>query len=394
MNTLVYLVYPLLALLLFWGAKPHGRGAWNEEAFSLSQMKALQGFSAICIMFHHIGQKTSASWIDEKYYIPGLGFFVPLGYYFVGFFLFCSGYGLYKSFTAKPNYLKGFGRKRILPIIIPFYTTGWIFLLVRFLMKEPLDGFKVFVYAVGLKLSNPNAWFVIALPFFYLAFYLAFRFCKKESTAIAWVLIFTLFYDLLGTLIDHNDWWMRGEWWYNSVHFFVIGLFFARHENGIVAHLKKHYLLYLVLTFVLMFVLYGLSDFAQGVFSYYGENWNAPDKVFRRWMCLISQMLASGSFVFFMILLSLKIRFGNRALAFMGTITLEFYLIHGLFLELFAYNFAGVASSLYYLRNVPLLILIVLVPSVPAALLLQKLDRGIARLLEGRNRHAESHLQK
>jgi peptidoglycan/LPS O-acetylase OafA/YrhL len=387
MNDLVYLVYPIMIILLLWGSKLCGRGVWNEEAFSLRQMKALQGFFAICIMLHHIGQKTCASWLDPKLIEPGLELFVPYGYYFVGFFLFCSGYGLYQSYRTKPDYLTGFCKRRILPLVLSYYSTGLLFLLARFLMKEQLDGLKIFYYVSGLKLSNPNAWFVIALPFFYLAFYLAFRHCKSEKNAVISVLAFTLGYDLLGTLIDHNDFWMRGEWWYNSVHFFVIGILFARHKEAITAHLKKHYLLYFMLFFVGLFVLDALSNMAQGTFSYYGENWHAPDKVFRRWVCLLSQILASCSFVFFVFLLGMKVLIGNRFLAFMGTITLEFYLIHGLFLELFAYNFAGVVPSLYHLRNVPLLILIVFLPSLPAALLLKKWDHFLADLLCGKRKH-------
>lgn len=378
---LTYFIYPLLLLLLLWNSKLAGRNTWNDEAFSLSQMKAFQGFFAICIMLHHIGQKTCASWITaEQFVAHGLDFFVPLGYYFVAFFLFCSGYGLTISLQNKQDYLKWLGRRRILPIVISFYSTALISLLVRFLMHEPLDGWKIFFYVSGLKLSNPNAWFVVALPIFYLFFYLAFR--KRDGRNSFCILVLLMFfYQLLGTLIDHNDFLMRGEWWYNSAHAFPIGVLFALHEEKITEHIKRHYALYLLLLFFGMFFTYGLSVYAQNVFSYYGEYWGAPDKVLRRWITLLSQILASSTFVFFVLTAGMKIRIGNRFLAFMGGITLEFYLIHGLFLELFAYNFAGVAPSLYHLKSVPLLILIVFLPSIPAALLLRKIDHAIYRIL-------------
>ena len=385
MNNLTYLVYPLLLLLLLWNSKPAGHNDWNEDAFSLRQMKAMQGFFAICIMLHHIGQKTCASWISKEQFVAhGLDFFVPLGYYFVGFFLFCSGYGLMVSLQNKPDYLNGFGRRRILPIVYSYYSTGLIFLIARFLMQEPLDGLKVFYYVSGLKLSNPNAWFVVALPFFYLFFYLAFRISKKKNApvhsdgAALSILVLLMFsYQLLGTLIDHNDFLMRGEWWYNSVHCFPLGVLFAMYREEITAHIKRHYVLYFLLFFVGMFFTYGLSVDAQNRFSYYGEYWHAPDKVLRRWITLLSQMLASGTFVCFVLLAGMKIRIGNRFLAFMGGITLEFYLIHGLFLELFAYDFAGVAPSLYHLKSVPLLILIVFVPAIPSALILRWLRQKV-----------------
>lgn len=385
---MIYYIYPLLVITLFWGAKPCWIKKWNQEAFSLRQMKALQGFFAICIMLHHVGQKTCASWLDEGLIIPGLELFVPIGYFFVGFFFFCSGYGLYVSLHSKPDYLKGFGVRRVLPIILAFYGTGLIFLWARYLMKEPLDTWKVIFYATGLQLSNPYSWYVIVLPFFYLAFWLSFRFCKTEGHAIAFVFLFTFVYQLLGTFVDHNDWWMRGEWWYNSVHLFPLGLLFAKHRAKIQSSLKKYYVLYFILSFIGIFVFFAFSEYAQAVFSYYGEYWHAPDKIPRRWICLVSQMLASSSFVFFFLLLSMKVRIGNWFLDLMGSLTLEFYLIHGLFLELFSYNFADSAPSLVRVTNVPLLVLGVFLPALAASMLLRKFHASLLPSKEKKQKDA------
>ena len=295
--------------------------------------------------------------------------------------MFCSGYGVYKSYKTKPNYLKGFVGRRIFPLILAYYSTGIIFLIARVLLKEKMDVPQFLYYLFGLQLSNPNTWYVIAMPFLYLCFYLAFKFCKKERTAILLVCVMVFLYTLLGTFIDHNNWWMRGEWWYNSVHFFTIGLLFARHEGKLLPVIKKYYYVFLIVCLVLVLPLYGLSEYAQGTFSYYGENFHAPDKVFRRWVCLASQIACSCAFVFSVFLLGLKVKIGNRFIRFMGTITLEFYLIHGLFLELFSYSFANVAPSIYYVKNVALLVLIVFIPSIPAALLLQKLHKKISAMV-------------
>ncbi len=372
MDKIVYIYYPLLAVVLLWGAKFFKKGTWNDGFMSLSQTKALQGFFAICIMFHHTAQKTCAPWLKPKYIIHGLDVFVPIGYFFVGIFLFCSGYGLYKSYKAKPDYLNGFLKRRILPLVLAFYSTGLIFFVVRILMKEKMDLPQAIYYITGLQLSNPNSWYVIALPFFYLGFYLAFRFIKKEWAAILVTCMVVFVYTVIGTFIDHNDWWMRGEWWYNSVHFFSIGLLFAKHEAFIVNKIKKHYVLYVVLAFVSIFIFYKFSVYTQDVFSYYGENFNADDTVLRRWICLISQIAASCAFVFFVFMLGMKIQIGNKVLKFMGTVTLEFYLIHGLFVELFGYSFIDLAPSLYYIKNVALFVLVVVVLSIPSAILLHK----------------------
>lgn len=377
MDKLVYIYYPILLVILLWGAKVYGKKSWNEECFSLSQTKALQGFFAICILFHHLGQKTCAPWLFPGFIRHGLDIFVKIGYWFVGIFLFCSGYGLFKSFKTKPNYLKGFFRRRILPLIAIFYSTAFIFLGVRYFMGQQMSSEQIINFITGKQLCNPNAWFVIALPIFYLGFYFSFRFIKNEKLALFCTCLVVFLYTLIGTRTNHNDYWMRGEWWYNSAHFFILGLLFARHEKTVTEKVKRHYIVYVVLAIIAIPVLGYVTGYAQNTFSYYGENMHLDHIVLRRWVTLLSQMAVSCAFVFLVFMLGLKIKIGNKVLAFMGTITLEFYIIQGLFVELFGYSFLDLRPSLYYIKNVALFVLVVTVCSVPAALLLHQITKLI-----------------
>lgn len=371
---LIYIVYPVLLVVLFWGAKVSRPGAFNEEAFSLRQMKAMQGFVALLIMFHHCGQKTSASWIDKKYYIGGLDFFVEIGFVLVTFFTFCSGYGLYKSFKTKPGYLnRGYFLKRIVPLVILGYIVTWLYLPCRYLLGETIGGKQLFFYLSGIKLCNPNGWYVCIIPFFYLCFYLAFKYCKNEKLALAVVFAFTVAYQLLGTAINHNDWWITGEWWYNSIHLFPVGVFFAMFEDRIIPHIKKYYIVYLIAGVALIFGGHKFWQYARSAFSYYGENWGATDTVLRRRLTLSGDILYSSAVVFLSFLLGMKVRIGNGFLKFMGKITLEFYLIHGLFVELFCFKFTGTLKPLWYIKNQLLFVAVVFVLGIAGACLLRML---------------------
>lgn len=373
MDKLVYLYYPLVLLILLWGSKWYGRGKWNGEFFSLNQSKMWQGFFAVCILLHHTGQKTCAPWLQKRYIIPGLDFFVPIGYFFVAVFLVCSGYGLYHSFRSKPDYLRGFVRKRVLPLVVTFYVTEWIFLAARLLMGEKLSAQKIFYYVTGLQQANPNAWFVMALPIFYMAFYLCFRFIRREGWALSGVWVLILGWVLIGCATDHNDWWMRGEWWYNTAFFFPLGLMFGKYAERIVACVKKHYILWMALAVAFGVGMYYYAEYAQSHFSYYCE-WvpQLGNRIFRRFMCVLVQTGAAAGFTFFVVMLGLKVRIGNGVLRFMSTVTLEFYLIHALFVDLFGFNFFDVRPSLYYIKNVFLYVLAVAGCSLPATLLLRK----------------------
>ena len=60
-----------------------------------------------------------------------------------------------------------------------------------------------------------------------------------------------------------------------------------------------------------------------------------------------------------------------------GDITLEFYLIHGLYVELFSYSFDGKAEPLYYMKNSLVFLIIVFALALPSALLLKYVRRKL-----------------
>lgn len=377
MDKLIYLVYPLVLLALVWGSKWYGRNKWNEDFFSLDQSKMWQGFLAICILLHHAGQKTCAPWMPNKNLIrPGLDFFVPIGYFFVAFFLICSGYGLYVSWKRKPDYLKGFFRRRVLPLILTFYVVEWMYLAVRLLLGETMDATQIVYYITGIQLANHNSWFVLALPIFYLMFWLCFRFLKSEGAAMTGVFTLILAYVLLGCSLNHldKDMWMCGEWWYNTAIFFPLGLLFGKYKDTIVRGAKQCWLPLMILSVFFGVLLYFGAELVQGNLSYYCEWVKVPsERLLRRFMCVLSQNGAALMFVVFMVLLGLKVKIGNGVLRFMGAITLEFYLVHGLFVELFGFDFLEVVPSLAFIKNVALYTLVVAACSLPVTLLVRKL---------------------
>lgn len=366
----MYLFYFLLAGLMFFGAKCADRGKWNEEYTSLKQTKILRGMMALGVVLHHMAQKTCAPWQPQMYIVHGLDPFVPIGYLFVSVFLFCSGLGLYRSFKSKPGYLQGFCGRRILPLVIAFYLSEAFYTAIRLAMGEKMNILTIIWYLSGLHMANTNAWYVIVICFFYFAFWASFRFGRSERMAIVLVFLFTFAYTILGSLIDHqNDWWMSGEWWYNSIILFPLGLLFGKYEKRITAILKKVYPLWLVLSIAALFFLFRQSEWLNSnAWGYYGE-WGDPLKVQHRLMSAGLQWMVAISFTAVCFLLMMKVEFGNAALASLGRVTLEFYLMHGIFVELFGYNFLGIAKSKLYIRNVPLYILAVLTCSVSLTLL-------------------------
>ena len=382
----LYIFYFLLGMVLFCGARLCRRGEWNEDYTGLQQTKILQGITALFISFHHMSQKTGAPWHAQRFIVHGLDVFVPMGYMFVGVFLFCSGLGLYKSMKTKPGYLgKGFFRRRILPIIAAYYLSEWLWLGLRLIMGEKPGTAGILWYISGLWMANTNAWYAVVIPFFYAAFWAAFRLIKKEGRALTAVFLFAAAYTVLGAFIDHqNVWWMRGEWWYNSIILFPLGILFAKYEAGITKFFKKVYWPLLLVAFAGIFICYRQAQFVNNhLAGYYGE-WGDPLKVVHRLMSCAGEWMTAIMYTLFCFLLTMKLRLGNRFLALMGGVTLEYYLVHGAFVELFGYDFLEFAKSIKYIRDIPTYLVVVLACSAAATIAFHFLWKGVMRLINGK----------
>lgn len=369
MNYLVYLFYPILAILLLKNAKFYGTN-WNDDFLSLKQSKALQGFCAIGIIFHHMSQKTAASWLKDEYIIHGLDPFVSIGFLFVSVFFFFSGYGLIKSYKTKENYLNGFLSKHVLPIILALLTTTMCFLIGRSWMQIDFSMGNIFLIGEPNQV-NPYAWYAVAIIIFYIVFYFSFKFAKSEKIAILFTCLGVILYML------YCDFAIFGTWWYNSVPAFIAGLLIAENEERIVNEAKKHYLFYLILFVVLTIALFFISLIDKNKVS--------------RLVILFAQMACSISFVFSLLLIGLKVKIGNKALYFLGSFTLELYLLHGIFVQIFSYNFITERSfSPYYIDVLPLYVLVVLVLSIPLSFLLHFVHQAIIKFFKKQTKLAET----
>lgn len=344
---MIYVFYPLLLILLLFGCKPFGKEKWNEGFLSREQTKNILGFFAVCIIFHHVSQKTCAPWLPEKYTQSGLEPFVGAGYLFVAFFMFCSGFGLTKSAAAKKDYFSGFFSRRILPLLIPFVLTSAAFFLLR-------DGWSF--------PTHPYAWYVYAIIVMYLGFYLCFGKLKKHSLAA--FAVFVLLYCLVLHLLIFDDYWI------NTVPCILLGAVFARFEQKITSAFKKAYIPLLCLTAALTALLFLAGNNADGVYHLFGERISYRNI---KELQLLCEILCGGIFCVFTVLASMKLKIGSKALSFLGTMTLEIYLVHGIFVELFGYCFINGSSRRYfYISNIFLYTLAVIAVSIPAAFLLKK----------------------
>ena len=300
-------------------------GAWQKNPLGLKQSKALLGFFAVLIVMHHLVQTIGA---DNASIFKVLENF---GVCLVGAFFFYSGYGLMKSTMEKDGYLKGFFKKRFPTILIPFYLCTFVFLIVDVCMKKQYSIAQWAGYLTGWILRNTHMWYIVEIAILYLVFYLCMRFIKNRKLAVLCMFLFLCVLVITSLLLCHGEYWFQGEWWYNSTLIFFFGIVVAMKESAFLDFCKKYYVLLCSICLAGFFGFTYLNGYMLANFGYWTETATNPGYI-DKFLTLGPQLTMTFFFVCLLILISLKCRFENRVLDFLGKISLELYLIHNLFI--------------------------------------------------------------
>ena len=283
----------------------------SKDYLSLSTCKSYRGLFAILVILLHLAQRTESGILFRYFTFTGM---LP-----VPFFFFLSGYGLQKSYIVKSDkYRDGFLLKRVPTVLIPYIIITTIYWLMHFFLGHYYSLQEVIhTYIIGWPIAE-FSWFIVNILVFYVIFWLLMHLCKKHYLMmilggfIWYILHFIFCYKM-----------KYGGFWYVSSQLLVIGMFWALYEQNIINLFKKKYIILTILSAGLFFI-----------FSYL-PSLISPNNKLNYILVNLSPYLTRIFFVISILALFLKIQFGNKILNFLGKISLELYISHGLFLILF-----------------------------------------------------------
>lgn len=346
MNYISISVYAVLFISFLIGIQVAPCGEFKKNSLSLDAMTSLKGVMAIFVLLHHISQKQAFLQTNT------ISFFREIGILFVGVFFFTSGYGLHRSFSTKPDYLKGFFKRRIFPIVCSYYVMVAVYAVYYVITKPGFALSEWICKLTGLTLINSQSWYVYVILIMYVSFYFIYKNEKLRCHSILIFTLITLLQALLFIVLKHFpwyagefgwwqipdafasvSWWKRpcallfeGEWWVNSTICFVLGLAVAKYEKQFFQWVEKKYPLKF-LTAVLV-----CSGFTAAGFyciwniSYWTE-FAGDFGISAKLICYIAQSFQVISTVLFIIIFMRKIYVKNRFYNFFGKISLEVYLM-------------------------------------------------------------------
>ena len=377
-NIPTYVILIVLALVLFLGSSLSKKHEWQEEPLSLDKAKAVQGFAAVAIILHHLAQELAGN-------AGAIGFFNELGVLFVGIFFFFSGYGLYTSLNTKENYLKGFLKKRFVTILIPFYLCIIVFTVAAAICGTQFNPIQLLCVLSGWSLINANMWYIVEIVILYIAFYVIYKLIKNRTAATVVMTIFVAAMITGSFLLAHGadmscSFWFQGEWWYNSTLLFVIGIIFSKHSDLIRRIARKGYAILLPVSAILVAVFAWLTNYALSHYSYWSEIPGGDPAYMDKLRCLSVQLPFVIFFVCFVLLVMMKVRFGNPVLKFLGSISLELYLIHNLILN-------GLHNgTMFRVKDPGMYCILTILISVALATVISGVDKYLIALITGKKK--------
>ena len=372
----LWLLAALLIAILIAGAKVSKRHEWQEKPLGLDTSKAIQGFAAVAIILHHLSQDL----LDRA---GPFEFLSECGVIFVGIFFFFSGYGLYTSLKTKENYLKGFLKKRLITILIPFYSCIAVFTVASCICGAKYKPLELLSILSGWSLINTHMWYIVEIAILYLAFFIIYRLIKNRTIATVVMSIFVILMMAGSLYLCHGEdfscsYWFMGEWWFNSTFLFIIGIIVSKHSELLTKIARKAYIVLVPVFGVLTVLFYKQTIYALHTYSYWSEIPGVDPAYKDKLRCLVFQLPFIICFVTFVLLVMLKVRFGNPVLKFLGAISLELYLIHNLFLT-------GLKDgTIFRVTSPSMYIILTILMAIGAATIISGTDKYIISLITGK----------
>ena len=351
------LIFPIATfIVLFYKAKIAPLGTYIEDGWDYDTSRSLFGIAAVFIMHHHMTQCiTGYGW---NYKGP-ITIFNSIGLLFTSIFFFFSGFGLMVSLSEKKDYMKTFLAHRLVSVLVPFFMTNVFYIPYCMLFTDRIQTVGEFITSVtGFTLMNKNAWFVVEITFLYLAFFVAEKLTKNRVVMVSILTVITVCIIFMSLSLGDDTtrvsgYWFKGAWWYNTTILFPVGLWFGLFKHRVMAFFKR-FLIAIELISILVF----------GILLH---------EHLRIWQPFYLDSIMCIAFVMILLGMVLKVRIGNPVLRFIGKISYELYLIHGVYLMCFGFGLA--------LPDLPMFAIVFALSFATAALLTPLDKRIIKRML-------------
>ena len=286
-------------------------GFKSDDAFSKQKTLFLKVFMAVAIILGHLSCRVPSAWIQP---------FRFWGAPFVSMFLFISGYGMWQSFLSNQGLSFSSTLKRIWKIVLPYLFTVLLYFTI---VRLPSGEFNIDVLEAILTGTSKQShlWFVFAIIYLYLTFFLCTRLRRRSAIILSLFAITALTIALLRKVGYDRCWWV-------SLMAFPTGCLYSMYKDRINGAIFKNRLRY-CLAMAAAIVGVGVS-YLPGV-----------------------EVLYSISHIFIPIVIALVViqlpieKLNNRFTTHLGSISYEIYLCQLIAMDALQLFFPSIPPAIY-----------------------------------------------
>ena len=235
------------------------------------------------------------------------------------------------SYLKKENYLKDFLNKRIMKIVIP-NIIAIIFTILVYLLTGQLTPRKIFNSLVEGEPVVRFSWYMLAIISLYVVFYLSAKFLKKKKMINIAVFGGTILYCIVvNNILGFNNWWV------NSCFAFFIGIYWASYKEKYAITLKdkNKIIRYAIMLSIILFAIIGIQFLTSGyaIMDIINDT-DLSDDIMREPIPVINMNIICIALLFVLFTILEKMRLNDKVFTFLGNISFEIYLYHGLVMYL------------------------------------------------------------
>lgn len=276
----------------------------KEQYLSKYNTQQLKGVSCIMVVIVHVASSLTTT--GGIMALPS-----NIGFLAVGVFFFISGYGLLTSYIQKENYVEGFISRRFVPLLIPFFISNIIHLIVEISLFDRTYSLPDIVcYVIGIKLINSFHWFIRSIIVLYLLFYLCARFISDKKKMMVILTISVVVFACVDTM---------------QMLPFVLGIATSLFSDEKLVKYMKNYKVLMLLSILV----FGFTYLYCAVIHWH-VNIGLVFNIFMECVC-------ENTFVIMVILANTRVINTSKITDFIATISYEVYLTHRFAIWLFSY---------------------------------------------------------
>ena len=289
------LFYIIILLFSLYGIS-FIKSGFNQDYISKEQCNAIKGIFILFVFTRHIWPYLSKFGYDFS--APGDSLFMSidrwLGQLLVVAFLFYSGFGVMESIKRKDKvYIDDMPRKRILNTLLNFDVAVLVFLVIDLILGVNLKLNTTLLAFTGWTSIGNSNWYIFIILVCYFCTWIGFKLGKG---LMAFFLLATAYVILFNT--------KSNPVWYNTFFSFAAGLLYSRFKSQIEPFVHQWYWIVLSACFLVFFAVHTQN------YAFYG----------------LKDNLTSILFALSIVVASMKIKVGNKALIWCGTKLFPLYI--------------------------------------------------------------------